>query len=59
MFDEMTMVTGIQTQGRNQGTDHVTLYKVEYTEDGKTWHLINNDLGLEQVRTAFSRSQHT
>ncbi|XP_060555879.1 contactin-associated protein-like 5 [Ruditapes philippinarum] len=49
MFDEMTMVTGIQTQGRNQGTDHVTLYKVEYTEDGKTWHLINNDLGLEQI----------
>ncbi|XP_045208429.2 neurexin-4-like [Mercenaria mercenaria] len=49
MFDEMTMITGIQTQGRNLGNDHVTLYKVEYTEDGKTWQTVNNDLGLEQI----------
>lgn len=49
MFDEMTMISAIQTQGRSLGSDHVTLYKVEYTVDGKTWQTVNNDVGVEQV----------
>ncbi|KAH3868522.1 hypothetical protein DPMN_031672 [Dreissena polymorpha] len=50
MFDEVTMVNGVFTQGRNQGNDHVTLFKIEYTEDGTTWKTINNDLDVEEVR---------
>lgn len=49
MFPEMTMINRIQTQGRNQGADHVTLYKLEYTLDGTTWETVNNDVGVEQV----------
>ncbi|XP_052806208.1 lactadherin-like [Mya arenaria] len=49
MFDDVTMVNGVFTQGRNQGTDHVTLFKVEYTEDGSTWQTVNDDIGVEKV----------
>ncbi|XP_052265211.1 venom prothrombin activator pseutarin-C non-catalytic subunit-like isoform X1 [Dreissena polymorpha] len=51
MFDEVTMVNGVFTQGRNQGNDHVTLFKIEYTEDGTTWKTINNDLDVEEIFT--------
>lgn len=49
MFGEMTMISGLLTQGRNQGYDHVTLFKLEYTEDGTTWQTVNNDVGVEQI----------
>jgi len=50
MFDEVTMVNGVFTQGRNQGNDKVTMFRVLYTEDGTTWKTVNEqDTGVEQV----------
>ena len=53
MFDEVTMVNGVFTQGRNQGNDKVTMFRVLYTEDGTTWKTVNEqDTGVEQVNVA-------
>lgn len=58
MFDEVTMITGLLNQGRNQGNDYVTSYKLEYTEDGVNWQTLNNDIGVEQVRSTSVLQNH-
>ena len=58
-FDETIMITGLMNQGRNQGNDYVTHYKVQYTEDGVTWETLNNDIGVENVRWDYTQEYNS
>ena len=36
-FMSLTIITGIATQGRSQGTEYVKDYKISHCNDGYTW----------------------
>jgi len=40
---EPTWVTGVQTRGRKNHDQWVTKYKIQYTEDSKTWVLMDKE----------------
>ena len=45
----MTMVTALYTQGRQGSDEYVREYFMEYSDDGGTWRVYTNQLGIPNV----------
>ena len=53
LFDCIVQVTALLTQGRGDGQEWVTSFKVSYSKDGESWSYITTDSESDSARVCI------